>query len=80
MYTLIIDGDWLLKKNYTSPHRSKLFLRGEFVGGSFGFLESLRKVANSRFPEYPDRIVVMWDGIAGGKMRHDFYPSYKKRQ
>lgn len=57
--------------------RDVLFAKGEHCGGSFGFLESLRAVVNKTMP---DRVVVMWDGIMGGKLRHDIYPKYKENR
>ena len=73
MKTLLIDGDWNLKRNFMK--RDAMFAKGEHCGGSFGFLDSLRSVINK---EMPDRTVVMWDGVMGGKMRHEIYPNYKK--
>ncbi len=55
--------------------REMMFAKGEHCGGSFGFLESLRSVINK---EMPDRVIVMWDGILGGKMRYELFPNYKK--
>lgn len=75
MKTIIIDGDWNLKRNFLK--RADVFARGEHCGGSFGFLESLRKVVNNILP---DRTIVMWDGSAGGKLRHDIYPNYKSNR
>jgi 5'-3' exonuclease len=57
--------------------RENMFSKGEHCGGSFGFLESLRSVVNK---EMPDRTVVMWDGVLGGKLRHDIYPQYKENR
>lgn len=71
--TLLVDGDWNLKRNFMK--RENMFAKGEHCGGSFGFLESLRSVINKVMP---DRVVVMWDGPAGGKMRYEIYPHYKK--
>ncbi len=73
MKTLLIDGDWNLKRNFMK--RETMFAKGEHCGGSFGFLDSLRSVINK---EMPDRTVVMWDGVMGGKMRYEIYPNYKK--
>ena len=73
MKTLLIDGDWNLKRNFMK--RDAMFAKGEHCGGSFGFLDSLRSVINK---EMPDRTVVMWDGVMGGKMRYEIYPNYKK--
>ena len=73
MLTLIIDGEWNLKRNFMK--RETLFSKGEYCGGSFGFLDSLRSVVNKVMP---DRVVVMWDGVMSGKLRHDIYPQYKE--
>ena len=73
MKVLLVDGDWNLKRNFMK--RETMFAKGEHCGGSFGFLESLRSVINK---EMPDRAIVLWDGVLGGKMRHDIYPNYKK--
>ena len=73
MKTLLIDGDWNLKRNFMK--RETMFAKGEHCGGSFGFLESLRSVVNKVMP---DRVIVMWDGNMGGKMRYEIYPNYKK--
>ena len=70
MKTLIVDGDWNLKRNFMK--RETMFAKGEHCGGSFGFLESLRSVVNKVMP---DRTIVMWDGNMGGKMRYEIYPN-----
>lgn len=73
MKVLLVDGDWNLKRNYMKLNEM-FSLKGEHCGGSFGFLDSLRSVINYVFP---DRVVVMWDGEASGKMRKDIYSLYK---
>lgn len=75
MRVLILDSNWNLKRNFLK--RENMFAKGEHCGGSFGFLESLRAVINK---DLPDRVVAMWDGIAGGKLRHDIYPHYKENR
>jgi 5'-3' exonuclease len=73
MKVLLVDGNWNLKRNFMKL--SEMFsLKGEHCGGSFGFIDSLRSVVNYVFP---DRVVVMWDGEASGKLRKEIYPSYK---
>lgn len=71
--TLIVDGEWNLKRNYMKLNEM-FSLKGEHCGGSFGFLDSLRSVINYVFP---DRVIVMWDGEGSGKMRKDMYHLYK---
>jgi len=75
MKTLIVDGDWNLKRNFMK--REQMFAKGEHCGGSFGFLESLRSVINKVMP---DRTIVMWDGPMGGKMRYEIYSHYKENR
>ena len=75
MKSLIIDGEWNLKRNYLK--RTDMFAKGEHCGGSFGFLDSLRSVVNRVMP---DRVIVMWDGVMSGKLRHDIYPQYKENR
>lgn len=75
MKTILVDGNYILKANF--EFRASMFSKGEHCGGSFGFLDSLRSVLN-RFMF--DRCVVMWDGMVGGKMRHDIYPPYKENR
>lgn len=73
MKALLVDGDWNLKRNYMKLNEM-FSLKGEHCGGSFGFLDSLRSVINSVFP---DRVIVMWDGEGSGKARKDIYHPYK---
>lgn len=72
MRTLLLDGNWSLKKNFHK--RKDLEAKGNLCGGSFGFLDSLRVVINKVLP---DRVVVMWDGFNAGKLRYEIYKPYK---
>lgn len=72
MRTLLIDGEWNLKRNFMK--RQDLFSKGEHCGGSFGFLDSLRSVIDKTMP---DRVVVLWDGVMSGIFRKEIYPLYK---
>jgi len=75
MKTLIIDGQWNLKRNYLPPHRKNLMgANGKLCGGTFGFLDSTRAVLNKLMP---DRAVVAWDGFHAGKLRYNIYKPYK---
>lgn len=73
--TLLIDGNWLLKKNYHKRKNEEA--KGEKCGGSYGFLDSLRAVLNKILP---DRVVVMWDGLNSGKLRYEIYKPYKSNR
>ena len=75
MKTLLVDGNWNLKRN--AERRQDMRSGGEWCGGLFGFLDSLRSIINKLMP---DRVVVMWDGKAGGKYRKDIYPLYKSNR
>lgn len=75
MRTLIVDGNWNLKRNF---HKRKNYsAKGELCGGSFGFLESLKNVIGRVLP---DRVVVMWDGMNSGILRYDIYKPYKAKR
>jgi 5'-3' exonuclease len=73
--TLLVDGQWNLKRNYYPPHRKTLTgANGKLCGGTFGFLDSTRSIINKLMP---DRVVVAWDGFHAGKMRYNIYKPYK---
>lgn len=72
MKTLIIDGQWNLKRNF---HRSKnQFLNFGKDDTVFNFLDCTRSAINKTLP---DRVVVMWDGFNSGKYRYEMYRPYK---
>jgi len=72
MRTIIVDGEWNLKRNYSA--REIFSKSGEHCGGVFGFLDNLGMIINKIMP---DRVIVVWDGDMSGKLRHDIYPLYK---
>ena len=75
MKTLLLDGEWNLRRN--AKKRDDMRSGGEWCGGLFGFLDSLRALTNKLMP---DRIVVMWDGKAAGQYRQEIYPLYKSNR
>jgi 5'-3' exonuclease len=78
MKTLLIDGQWNLKRNFLPPHRKNLKgANGKLCGGTFGFLDSTKAVLNKMIP---DRVVVAWDGFHAGKMRYNIYKGYKSKR
>lgn len=78
MRTLLVDGNWNLKRNYLPPHRKELTgASGKLCGGTFGFLDSTRAVLNKLMP---DRVIVAWDGFHAGKMRYNIYKGYKAKR
>lgn len=73
MKTLLVDGQWLLKKNF----KGKPILKsstGVLCGGVVGFMFNLKNVINKILP---DRVVIAWDGFHAGKLRYKIYPPYK---
>ncbi len=75
MKTLLVDGQWNLKRNFYK--RKSYTAKGELCGGSFGFIDSLKKAVERI---YPDRVIVMWDGLNSGKLRYDIYKPYKSKR
>jgi len=75
MTTLLIDGNWLIKRNYHKRKNDEA--KGVRCGGSFGFLDSLRAVISKILP---DRVVVMWDGLDSGMLRYEVYKPYKSNR
>ena len=73
MRTLLVDGEWNLRRNFNS-RKNCFAYSGEHCGGVFGFLETLASTISTLLP---DRVIVMWDGDMSGKFRHDIYPLYK---
>lgn len=76
MKTLLVDGQWLLKRNF----KAQLSLKsstGNLCGGVVGFLFSLKTIINKVLP---DRVVIAWDGFHSGKLRYDIYPQYKSKR
>lgn len=74
--TLIVDGQWNLKRNFYK-RKDLLSSSGHLCGGSFGFIDSLRVAMNKILP---DRVVVCWDGFQAGKYRYQIYPQYKSKR
>jgi len=76
MRTLIVDGNWNLKRNF---HKQKTLKSstGHLCGGVMGFIMSMKSVMNKVLP---DRVVVAWDGFNAGKLRYDIYPPYKAKR
>lgn len=75
MRVLLIDGEWNLRRN--SNKRQDMRSGGEWCGGSFGFLDSLRSIVKKIMP---DRVIVFWDGKAAGIYRKELYPLYKSNR
>lgn len=76
MKTLIVDGQWFLKKNFYSKKATRSS-NGDLCGGVIGFIYGLKDMINRVIP---DRVVVAWDGFNAGKFRYDIYPAYKSNR
>lgn len=72
MRTLVVQGDWLLKK----CHFANLPMRVDQTscGGIVGFMVQMRQALISR---PTDKIVVVWDGVLDGLAKYDRYPVLK---
>jgi DNA polymerase-1 len=73
MKTLLIDGQWNLKRNFFKRKDLK-GANHKLCGGTFGFLESTKIAINKIMP---DRVIVAWDGFHAGKLRYNVYKPYK---
>jgi len=73
MKTLLIDGQWNLKRNFYKRKELK-GANHKLCGGTFGFLDSTKSVVNRLLP---DRVIVAWDGFHAGKLRYNVYKPYK---
>ncbi len=73
MKTLIIDGQWNLKRNFFTQRNLKS-TTGNLCGGVMGFIFSMKSIMNKVLP---DRVIVAWDGFHAGKLRYDIYKPYK---
>lgn len=71
LYTLLIDGNALLKVSMKDP---KVNTRGEHVGGIFQFLLQLRKLIVQRNWDY---VYVFFDDEDSGILRYELYKPYK---
>jgi len=74
MKTLIVDGQWNLKRNFFAQ-KSLRSTTGQLCGGVMGFIFSLKEVINRTLP---DRVIIAWDGFNAGKLRYNIYPPYKE--
>src|SRR5574343_715400 len=72
MHTLIVHGDWLLKRGYYS--HMGLELNGRKCGGIVSFYDKLRQALMLRSF---DKIVVAWSGPYDGAHKYDNFPSLK---
>lgn len=71
--TLLIDGSYLLKRSF---HGAKNLYTDKFghIGGLYQFLITTRKLIKENLI---NKVIVVWDGEMGGKLRHLIDPQYK---
>ena len=71
LYTLIIDGNNLLKISLVDKRMNS---DGKEYGGVMTFLRKLGVLLNKKDFDY---CIVSWDGMGSGIMRYRLYPDYK---
>lgn len=74
--TLLVDGNYLLKKSY---HGAKNVYTSQFghIGGLYSFLTTIRGL----IPKYSiNKVVVCWDGENGGVYRYRIDREYKSNR
>lgn len=73
--TLVIYGDWLLKKLYFRNHSMVCGVHGHEKCGAFvGFLTTLKN--NIEFLN-PTKVIVVWDGVYDGWFKYNAFPDLK---
>ena len=73
--TLILYGDWLLKKSFYRNNSMVCGVGGQEKCGAFvGFVSTLREVIKELNPE---KVIVFWDGIYDGYFKYNIYPDLK---
>lgn len=73
MKTLILNGDWLLRKEHFKHHSIRNKVQNLRCGGIVSFFVEL----NTLLLKYsPQKIVVAWDGIYGGIKKYEIYPPW----
>jgi len=75
IHTLLVDATFLLKRSFKATENSKEYhnSKGNF-GALYLFMTTLRKLVRELGV---NKVMIMWDGENGGKLRHDIYPDYK---
>lgn len=71
--TLLVDGDYLIKRSFTAPSNHFTPAFGS-MNALFNFFLTLRSIAAKTSC---NKIVIAWDGENSGKMRYNIYNGYK---
>lgn len=76
MRTLVIHGNWLLKKSHYANLGVKIPEGGSeaYRGGVVGFMDKLREALTIHLV---DKVVVVWDGFMDGAFKYEAYPVLK---
>lgn len=72
MFTLLIDGNSLLKRSYHGSSKSN-----DENGATWSFLCKIRKMVKLH---HINKGIIFWDGEFSGKLKHNIYPDYKKNR
>ncbi len=71
--TLLVDGNALFKRAFAGA-KDEYNHKGEYVGGLYSFLTTVRKLLTE---DLYHRVFVFWDGKLSGRLRYDIYEPYK---
>jgi 5'-3' exonuclease len=71
MQTLILYGDWLVKRQHFKRLKYENKEQRLKCGGIVGFYEALHFLLNQVRPR---RVVVAWDGMEAGDIKYKYYP------
>ncbi|MDG1949879.1 MAG: hypothetical protein P8J32_03605 [bacterium] len=71
MRTLILYGDWLVKRQHFKRIKYENKEQRLKCGGIVGFFEALHYLLNQ---ERPKRVVIAWDGLEAGDIKYRHYP------
>jgi len=79
MRTLVIQGDWLLRRAHFANLKMTIRGNGEdlYGGGIVGFVDKMRSSISECLI---DKVVVVWDGAFDGWEKYDGYPVLKARK
>ena len=73
--TLLIDGNYLLKRSFNGAKHT--FTGNRHIGGLYQFIIQTRSLIRS---QNINKVIVFWDGENGGKLRYDIYRDYKSNR
>ena len=70
--TLLVDGNALFKRAFAGA-KDEYNYKGEYVGGLYSFLTTVRKLLTE---DLYHRVFVFWDGELSGQLRYNLYKDY----